>query len=84
MHMLQETLITFPVLNLDATSSKTLSFFLSTVIEWNNLDPALPKSKRFVNLKNSILKFIRPSTSNVFNCNHYKGKKVLDLSRGCA
>ena len=31
MHMLQETLITFPVLKLDTTSSKTLSFLLQSL-----------------------------------------------------
>ena len=36
------------------------SFFPSTIIEWNNLDPTLRNSKSFANFKNSILKFIRP------------------------
>ena len=31
MHMLQETLITFPVLKLDTTSSKALSFLLQSL-----------------------------------------------------
>ena len=48
------------------------SFFLSTIIEWNNLDPTLRNSKSFFVFKNSILKFVRPSPSNVFNCNNYK------------
>ena len=49
------------------------SFFPSTIIEWNNLDPTLRNSKSFVDFKKSILKFIRPSPSNVFNCNNHKG-----------
>ena len=53
------------------------SFFPSTIIEWNNLDPTLWNSKSFVDFKNSILKFIRPSPSNVFNCNNYKGIRLI-------
>ena len=79
MHMLQETLITFPFLKLDTTSSKT--FFPSKIIEWNNLDPTLRNSKSFVVFKNSILKFIRPSPSNVFNCNNYKGIRFITRLR---
>ena len=52
------------------------SFFPSTIIEWNNLDPTLRNSKSFVDFKNSILKFIRPSPSNVFNCNNYKSIRL--------
>ena len=80
MHILQETLITFPVLKSDTTSSKTLSF-PSAIIEWNNLDPTLPNSKSFVDFKNSILKFIRSSSSNVFNCNNYKGIRLITWLR---
>ena len=54
------------------------SFFSSTNIEWNNLDLTLWNSKNFVDFKNSTLKFIRPSPSNVFDCNNYK---ALDLLR---
>ena len=43
------------------------SFFPSTIIEYNNLDPTLQNSKGFTDLKNSILKIIRPSLSNIFN-----------------
>ena len=53
------------------------SFFPSTIIEWNNLDPTLRNSKSFVDFKNSILKFIRPSPSNVLNCNDYKGIRLI-------
>ena len=48
-------------------------FFPSTIIEWNNLDPTLCNSKVFSAFKNSILKFIRPSPSNVFDCGNHKG-----------
>ena len=57
------------------------SFFPSTIIEWNNLDPTLWNSKRFAVFKNSILKFIRPSPSNVFNCNNYKGIRLITQLR---
>ena len=57
------------------------SFFPSTIIEWNNLDPTLRNSKSFVDFKNSILKFIRPSPSNVFNCNNYKGIRLITRLR---
>ena len=67
--MLQEMLITFPVLKSDTTSSKALSF-TSTIIEWNNLDLTLWNSKSFVVSENSILKFIRLSPSHVFNCDN--------------
>ena len=77
--MLQGTLITFPVLKSDATSSKT--FFPATIIEWNNLDPTPRNSKIFVDFKNSILKFIRPSPSNVFNCNNHKGIRLITRLR---
>ena len=57
------------------------SFFPSTIIEWNNLDPTLRNSKSFVDFKNSILKFIRPSPSNVFNCNNHKGIRLITRLR---
>ena len=80
MHMLLETLITFPVLKLRHNFFKN-TFFPSTIIEWNNLDPTLRNSKSFVVFKNSILKFIRPSPSNVFNCNNYKGIRLITWLR---
>ena len=57
------------------------SFFPSTIIEWNNLDPTLRNSKSFVVFKNSILKFIRPSPRNFFNCNNYKGIRLTTRLR---
>ena len=53
------------------------SFFPSTIIEWNNLDPTLRNSKSFVDFKNSILKFVRPSPSNAFNFNNHKGIRLI-------
>ena len=57
------------------------SFFPSTMIEWNNLDPTLLNSESFVVFKNSILKLIRPSPSNVFNCNNYKVIRLITRLR---
>ena len=36
------------------------SFFPSSIIEWNNLEPNLCNSENFGIFKNNILKFIRP------------------------
>ena len=57
------------------------SLFPSTIIEWSNLDPSLRNSKSFVDFKDSILKFIRPSPSNVFNYNYYKGIRLITRLR---
>ena len=62
--MLQEMLITFPFLTIDTTSSKTVPFPQQSLNK-DNLDPTLQNSKSFVVFKNSILKFIKLSPSNV-------------------
>ena len=49
------------------------SFFPSTIIEWNNLDPHLRKSENFSLFKSNILKFIRPSPNSVYNCHNPRG-----------
>ena len=76
MHMLQETLITFPCFKIRHKFFKD-SYFPSTIIEWNNLDLTLGTQKVLLFSKNSILKFIRPSPSTVFNCNNYKGIRFI-------
>ena len=77
--MLQEALTTFPVLKSDTTSSKTLSFLLQSL---NGTIQILP-FESFVDFKNSFLKFIRPSPSNAFNCNNYKGiRRITRLRLG--
>ena len=46
------------------------SFFPSSIIEWNNLDPKLCNSENFGIFKNNILRFIRPKPNSFFNsCN---------------
>ena len=42
------------------------SFFPSSIIEWNNLDPKLRNSENFGNFKNNVLKFIRPKPNSFF------------------
>ena len=71
MYMLQGTLIAFSVLKSDTASSKTLSFLLQS----------LNGTISFVDFKNSILKFIRSSPSNVFNCNSHKGIRLITRLR---
>ena len=53
------------------------SFFPSTVIEWNKLDPNLRSAASLSNFKNNLLKFIRPSPNSEFNCHNCKGTKCL-------
>ena len=51
------------------------SFFPSTIIEWNNLDPKLRNSDTYRTFKNTILKFLRPSPNSVFKCHNPQGIK---------
>ena len=46
------------------------SFFPSTIIEWNNLDPNLRNSDTYGTFINAVLKFIRPSPNSVFECDN--------------
>ena len=57
------------------------SFFPSTIIEWNNLDPNLRNSDTYGTFKNTILKFIRPSPNSVFECHNPQGIKFLTRLR---
>ena len=53
------------------------SFFPSSVIEWNKLDPILRSTASLSVFKNNLLKFIRPSRNTVFNCHNCKEIKNL-------
>ena len=53
------------------------TFFPSTILEWNKLDPSLRNSTSYNVFKNSILQFIRPSPKNIFQCHNPKGIKLL-------
>ena len=52
-------------------------FFISTTVnEWNNLDAKIRNSERYDIFKNSILRFVGPSTNNVCNCHNLEGQKI--------
>ena len=53
------------------------TFFSSTIIEWNKLDPAIGNSASFNSFKESIVKLIRPATNSIFQCHKPKGIKYL-------
>ena len=57
------------------------SFFPSSIIEWNNLDPNLRNSENFGIFKNNILKFIRPKPNSFFNCCNLKGMRLITRLR---
>ena len=57
------------------------SFFPSTIIEWNNLDPNLRNSDTYGTFKNTIPKFIRPSPNSVSECHNLQGIKFLTKIR---
>ena len=52
--------LNIPLLNANHNFFKN-SFFSSTTIEWNELDPGLRKAESLSLFKTNILKFIRPS-----------------------
>ena len=53
------------------------SFFPSTIIKWNNLDPNLRNSDTYGTFKNTFLKFIRPSPNSIFDCHNPQGIEFL-------
>ena len=57
------------------------SFFPSAVIEWNKLDLNIRNSESLNIFKKTLLNFIRPSGSTVFNCHNPKGVKLLTRLR---
>ena len=57
------------------------SFFPSTVIEGNKLDLNIRNSESLNIFKKTLLNFIRPSGSTVFNCHNPKGVKLLTRLR---
>ena len=56
-------------------------FFLSTVIEWNNLDKSIRSSESFALFKKSILQFIRLTPNRTFNCRNPIGIKLITRLR---
>ena len=57
------------------------TFFPSTILEWNKLDPSLRNSASYNVFKNSILKFIRPSPDKIFQCHNPKEIKLVTRLR---
>ena len=57
------------------------TFFPSTILEWNKLDPSLRNSASYNVFKNSILKFIRPFPNKIFQCHNAKGIKLVTRLR---
>ena len=53
------------------------TFFPSTVIEWNKLDPHLWNKTNFQIFQKNILLFIRPTLNSFFNCRNPKGTKLI-------
>ena len=52
-------------------------FFPSTIVEWNELDSNIRSSKSRNIFKLEILKFIRPTANNIFDCHNTIGVKLL-------
>ena len=71
--------VNIPLFKTNHNFSKN-SFFPSTIIEWNNLDPNLRNSDTYGTFKNAILKFIRPPNS-VFGCHNSQGIKFVTALR---
>ena len=67
----------YPVHNIPLPNKKhnflKKSFFPSTIIKWNNLDPRLRKAESFYVFKSNIRKFILPSPNSVYNCHNPSG-----------
>ena len=57
------------------------SFFPSAVIEWSKLDLNIRNSESLNIFKKTLLHFIGPSGSTVFNCHNPKGVKLLTRLR---
>ena len=57
------------------------SFFRSTIIEWNNLDPCLRKSEKFSVFKSNIFNFIRSSPNSVYDCQNPRGICLITRPR---
>ena len=53
------------------------NFFSSVIIEWNKLDPEIQNAPSLNIFKRNILKFIKPTTNNIFDCHNLKGIKFI-------
>ena len=57
------------------------SFFLSLIIEWNNLHISIPILKNLSTFRKSILQFIRHSPSRTYYC--FSNKGIKHIARFC-
>ena len=57
------------------------SFFPSSTYNWNKLDPDIQKSSSLEIYKRALLKFIRPTSANVYKIHHPRGLKLLTRLR---
>ena len=55
--------------------------FLSAIIEWNKLDPAIRNAESLGIFKSNILKFFRPTPRSFFNCYNHKGIRLMTRLR---
>ena len=53
------------------------TFFRSKIFEWNKLNPAIRNSSNFNCFKESVIEFIRPVPSSIFQCHNLKGIQCL-------
>ena len=58
-----------------------IHFFPSAIIEWNKLDLNIHSLEGLNIFNKTLLNFIRPSGSTVFNCHNPKGVKLLPRLR---
>ena len=69
-----------PLMNVKHNFLKN-TFFPSTIIEWNKLDPEISNSASFDSFKENIHKSIRPAPKSIFQCHNPKGIKYLTRLR---
>ena len=58
-----------------------ISFFPSTIIEWNNLDSNVRNSESLALFKKRILAFIRPSANTTCQCHNPRALKLITTLR---
>ena len=54
-----------------------ISFFPSTIIEWNNLDSNIKNSESLALLRKRLLTFIKPSANSTFHCHGSNGVNYI-------
>ena len=57
------------------------SFFPNAISEWNKLDKHIRNSKSYSIFRNSLIKFLRPSSNSVFAVRDLNGLKLLTRLR---